>query len=66
MEFLLVVYDDAERDVLIAGGNANHLITLAPGTYTISLDGPSDFKPAEQDVLVIGSSPLRPKKVRFV
>jgi hypothetical protein len=68
MEFLLVVYD-SERDVLIDGvaaGITNHLITLAPGTYTVSLDGDSDFKPTEQDILVTGSSPLRPKKVQFV
>ena len=41
MEFLLVVFG-TERDVLIDGvpaGITNHLITLAPGTYTVSLDG---------------------------
>jgi len=68
MEFLLVVYG-TERDVLIDGvaaGITNHLITLAPGTYTISLDGDGDFEPTEQDVLVTGSSPLRPMKVEFV
>ncbi len=67
MEFLLVVYG-TERDVLIDGvpaGITNHLITLAPGTYTISLDGDSDFKPVEQDVLVTSSSPLKPLKVEF-
>ena len=67
MEFLLVVYG-TERDVLIDGvpaGITNHLITLAPGTYTVSLDGDGDFKPTEQDVLVAGSSPLRPTKVEF-
>jgi hypothetical protein len=67
MEFLLVVYG-TERDVLIDGvaaGITNHLITLAPGTYTVSLDGAGDFKPIEQDVLVTGSSPLRPMKVEF-
>jgi hypothetical protein len=67
MEFLLVVYD-IERDVLIDGvpaGITNHLITLAPGTYTVSLDGESDFEPAEQEILVTGSSPLRPMKVQF-
>ncbi len=67
MEFLLVVYA-AERDVLIDGvaaGITNHLITLAPGTYTISLDGALDFDPAEVDVVVEGTSPLKPKKVAF-
>ncbi len=68
MEFLLVVYV-AERDVLIDGvaaGITNHLITLAPGTYTVSLDGDSDFSPLEQDVLVTDTSPLKPMKVAFV
>ena len=68
MEFLLVVFG-TERDVLIDGvpaGITNQLITLAPGTYTVSLDGDSDFTPAEQDILVNGSSPLRPMKVEFV
>jgi hypothetical protein len=67
MEFLLVVYG-AERDVLIDGvpaGITNHLITLAPGSYMVSLDGNSDFTPVEQEILVTDSSPLRPKKVQF-
>jgi len=72
MEFLLVVYGrepDVERDVLIDGvaaGITNHLITLDSGTYTVSLDGDLDFEPVEQDILVDGSSPLRPIKVEFV
>ena len=51
MEFLLVVYGrepDVERDVLIDGvaaGITNHLITLDSGTYTVSLDGDSNFTP---------------------
>jgi hypothetical protein len=69
MEFLLVVYGaDAERDVLIDGvpaGITNHLITLAAGTYTVSLDGDSDFEPTERDVVVMGSSPLKPLQVEF-
>jgi hypothetical protein len=68
MEFLLVVYG-TERDVLIDGvpaGITNHLITLAPGTYLVSLDGDGNFTPIEQEILVAGSSPLRPMKVEFV
>ncbi len=68
MEFLLVVYG-TERDVLIDGvpaGITNHLITLAPGAYTVSLDGNLDFKPVEQEILVTGTSPLKPLKVAFV
>jgi hypothetical protein len=54
--------------VLIDGvpaGITNHLITLAPGTYLVSLDGDGNFTPVEQEILVIGSSPLRPMKVEF-
>ena len=68
MEFLLVVYG-TERDVLIDGvpaGLTNHLITLAPGTYTISLDGDKDFTPVEQEILVTGTSPLKPMRIEFV
>ena len=69
MEFLLVVFG-TERDVLIDGvaaGLTDHLITLAPGTYTVSLDGDGTFTPDEQEILVTDcSSPLRPMKVEFV
>ena len=68
MEFLLVVYG-TERDVLIDGvpaGLTNHLITLAPGAYTISLDGDKDFTPVEQEILVTGTSPLKPMRIEFV
>jgi hypothetical protein len=73
MEFLLVIFrsehDVLEREVLIDGvvaGLTHHLITLAPGSYTISLDGPRDFTPAEIDVVVDGTSPLAPMRVLFV
>ncbi len=68
MEFLLVVHD-TDRDVLIDGvpaGITNHLITLAPGAYTVSLDGNADFRPPELEILVVGTSPLKPMKVLFV
>lgn len=71
MEFLLVVYGtehETERDVLIDGvpaGITNHLITLASGTYTVSLDGSDKFEPTEQEILVAGSSPLKPMRVEF-
>jgi hypothetical protein len=73
MEFLLVIFRSEhevfEREVLIDGvvaGLTHHLITLAPGTYTISLDGPRDFTPAEREVLVDGTAPMAPLKVMFV
>ena len=67
MEFLLVVYPE-DREVQIEGveaGLTNHLITLSPGKYTISLAPPRDFFPDEQEVLVQGTSPLDPKEVVF-
>jgi len=67
MEFLLVIYP-SEREVLIddvVAGLTNHIITLAPGSYTVSLSGPRAFKPSAQDVLVEGTSPLDPKEVTF-
>jgi hypothetical protein len=73
MEFLLVIFrserDVTEREVLIDGvfaGLTDHLITLAPGTYTISLDGARDFRPPEIEVVVDGTSPLAPMTVLFV
>jgi len=66
MEFLLVSFT-AEREVLIdevPAGLTNHLITLAPGSYTVSLAG-RGFSPREQDVVVEGTSPLDPKEVAF-
>jgi len=67
MEFLLVVYE-ADRDVVIEGvtaGLTNHLITLAPGTYTIALAPPPDFLPVLQQVVVTDTSPLEPAEVLF-
>jgi hypothetical protein len=67
MEFLLINYP-WERGVVIDGveaGLTNHLITLAAGTYTVSLVPPEDFFPADQDVVVKGTSPLRPREVEF-
>jgi hypothetical protein len=67
MEFLLVVHP-ADRDVLIEGvaaGLTNHLITLAPGSYTVALAPPSDFVPAKQKVVVTDTSPLEPAEVVF-
>ena len=67
MEFLLVTFFQ-ERDVIIddvVAGLTNHLITLAPGTYTISLAGPLDFTPEESTVIVQHTAPLEPKEVVF-
>jgi hypothetical protein len=67
MEFMLVTYPQ-ERDVLIDGvaaGITNQLITLEAGTYTVSLEGPADFFPGEQTVVVVDTAPLDPLEVVF-
>lgn len=67
MEYLLVTFRE-ERDVVIDGvaaGLTNHLVALAPGTYTISLAGKLDFSPQERTVVVQGTSPLDPQEVLF-
>jgi hypothetical protein len=68
MEFLLVIFK-TECKVIIDGvqaGLTNHLITLAPGTYTVSLASPRRFRPRDHDVVVEDTSPLDPIEVRFV
>jgi len=67
MEYLLVTHP-TERDVLIDGvmaGLTNHLITLAAGTYLVSLAPPHDFSPPQIRVEVEDTSPLDPKEVAF-
>jgi hypothetical protein len=67
MEFLLVLFPH-EREVLIEGveaGLTNQLITLAPGTYTISLAPPRNYLPREQEIVVEDTSPLDPLEIVF-
>jgi hypothetical protein len=67
MEFLLVTYPH-EREVLIEGveaGLTNQLITLAPGTYTITLAPPRDFVPRQQEIVVEDTSPMDPLEIVF-
>jgi len=66
VEYLLVVYKE-DRDVLADGdrvGVTNHTILLAPDEYTITLGG-DGFMPASADVVVAGTSIMRPKVVLF-
>jgi hypothetical protein len=49
----------------VTAGLTNHLITLAPGTYTIALAPPPDFLPVLQQVVVTDTSPLEPAEVLF-
>jgi hypothetical protein len=67
MEFLLITFP-SERKVLIDGvhaGLTNQLITLAPGTYLVSLGPPKNFAPTERLVVVEGTSPLDPLEIAF-
>jgi len=67
MEFLLVIFPE-EREVVIDGvvaGLTNHLITLAAGTYLVSLAPPDDFRPLEIEVVVLDTSPIDPREVEF-
>ena len=66
LEYLLVVYKD-DRRVLANGdpvGIANHTLLIPPNEYLISLEG-DGFTPKEQDVVITGSSIMRPKVVIF-
>ena len=68
MEFVLVTYAH-DRDVLVDGvaaGLTNHLMAMAPGTYTFALAGPRDFSPAAYTIAVEGTSPLDPLELAFV
>jgi hypothetical protein len=66
VEYLLVVYK-GDRDVLANGdrvGVTNHTILLAPDEYNITLSG-EGYSPPREDVLVAGTSIMRPKVVVF-
>jgi len=66
VEYLLVVYKQ-DRDVLADGdrvGITNHTILLAPDEYTITLGG-DGYAPASADVVLAGTSIMRPKVVVF-
>lgn len=67
-EFILVEFDEV-REVIIdevpSGYYTGDVIELEPGTHTISLAGPKDFTPAEQDVNPSGTSPIQPLIVKF-
>jgi hypothetical protein len=66
VEYLLVVYKE-DRDVLADGdrvGITNHTILLAPNEYIITLSG-SGYTPPSEDVVLAGTSVMRPKVVVF-
>jgi archaellum component FlaF (FlaF/FlaG flagellin family) len=66
IEFLLVTFPE-ERAVLADGdkvGFTNHTLMLPANEYTITLDG-DKADPASQDVVLAGTSVMRPKVVAF-
>lgn len=70
MNWIEVIFDEI-RGVIVDGnprpiGNTNKLLLLGEaGTYTISLDGPQDYTPSEQDVEVSGTSRRHPCVITF-
>jgi len=66
IEFLLVAFAD-DRTVLADGdivGVTNHILMLPADEYTITIDGGST-DPASQDVVLAGTSAVRPRVVHF-
>lgn len=66
LEYLLVVFTE-QRAVLADNdpvGFTNHTLMLPGNEYTIKLDGAAT-QPASQDVILAGTSVVRPKVVIF-
>ncbi len=66
LEFLLVVFED-KRTVLADGdevGFTNHTLMLPANEYTITLSG-APTNPPSQDVILAGTSVVRPKVITF-
>ena len=66
VEYLLAVYKQ-DRDVLANGdrvGVTNHTILLATDEYIITLSG-DGYAPPREDVVLAGTSIMRPKVVVF-
>src|SRR5438105_4374360 len=66
IEYLLVTYPD-QRSVLADGaavGITNHTLMLPSDEYVITLDG-SGYKPASQDIVLSGTSIVKPMVIAF-
>src|SRR5271166_1898376 len=66
VEYLLVSFPE-DRDVLADGdrvGVTNHTILITANEYTITLGG-DGYAPTSQDVVVAGTSIMRPKVITF-
>ena len=67
VEYLLVTFPE-DRDVLADGdrvGVTNHTILISANEYVISLSG-AEYAPTSQDVVVAGTSIMRPMVVTFI
>ena len=56
------------RNVLSGGnlvGPTNEDLTINAGTHTFTLDGPQDYSPPEQQLIVTGTSVVTPLAVVF-
>ncbi len=67
IEYLLVTYP-GECAVRADGngvGFTNHVLMLPADEYTITIDAPAPTVPTSQDVVLAGTSIMRPKVVSF-
>lgn len=67
VEFLLVSYSKGDRTVLADGnsvGVTNHVLMLPADAYEISMEG-SGYAPKSQNVVLTGTSIMRPKVITF-
>ena len=68
LEFLLVVFPENEPRAVLADGDkvgfTNHTLMLPADEYTITLEG-GNTEPPSQDVVLTGTSVMRPKVVSF-
>ena len=59
-----------KREVVIndtpSGYFTGDVISIEPGTHTISLAQPNDFSPSEQNINLSDTSPLSPEHINFV
>lgn len=66
VEYLLVTFKD-QRAVLVDGdmvGITNHTLMLPADEYTVTLDG-TGYSPPSQDIVLAGTSLVRPKVIAF-
>jgi hypothetical protein len=67
-EYILVKFGEIREvviDGIASGYNTGDVIELEPGTHTISLAGPANFTPTEQDVAPSGTSPIQTLIINF-